>query len=93
MYHHKRGRLIWLREQHQKWAVKKPTLYVGDAGGAHFTYKREYALLVDLVVLQRLDITIGQETRNNPWFSYKSYYTWFLMPVSNEEKSMQILLL
>lgn len=93
MYHHKRGRLTWLREQHLKWVAKKPTLSVGDAGDAHFTYKRECALLVDLAVLQKLDTTIGRERKNNSAISCKSHYTWFLMPVSNEEKSMQILLL
>jgi len=45
--------------------AKKPTLYAGDAEGAHFTYKRECAHLVVLVVLQKLDITIGQERKNN----------------------------
>ena len=59
MYHLNRGNLIWLREQHLKWAAKKPTPSVDDVGNMHFMYKKEYVLPVALVDQAKLDIIIG----------------------------------
>ena len=67
MYHLNWGNLLWLKELHLKWAVKKPTSSVEDVGNMHFMYKKEYVLPVALVDQAKLDIIIGLKIKLKPF--------------------------